>query len=380
MIADVPLGAFLSGGVDSSLVVALMRRGAGRAIDAFTIGFEEKRWDESGHAAAVAAHLGVRHHVLTTSGRAARDIVADMARIYDEPFADSSQVPTTMLCRMVRGHVTVALSGDGGDEVFAGYRRYDWGLKLAAAQARVPGPVRTLAAAGVSALPAALIDAAAALAGRGGSHAGHKAQRAARIAAAPNFVDGYRQFLSLTTLPGALLRGESEHHPAGYLHETTQALRDPLTRMQLMDGLSYLPDDILTKTDRASMSVGLEVRVPLLDHRLWEFAMQLPPALRRRNGSGKALLKAILGRHVPEALTARPKVGFAVPLADWLRNDLRPWAEPLLAAPALEASGVFDTAAVRRVWARHLKGRHDHGPVLWAVLMLQAWRESVAYA
>jgi asparagine synthase (glutamine-hydrolysing) len=376
MIADVPLGAFLSGGVDSSLVTALMQRSAGRRIDSFTIGFEEKAWDESPQAAAVAAHVGSNHHTLMTNGRAALDLAVEMASIYDEPFADSSQIPTTLLSRMVRKHVTVALSGDGGDETFAGYRRYDWGLTLAAAQARVPGPLRSLAAAGVEALPTALLGAA--LAGKGGAHAGHKAKRAARLAAAPDFLTGYRQFLSLTPEPAALLAAPVEHHPAAYGRPATDAIRDPLARMQLVDALSYLPDDILTKTDRASMASGLEVRVPLLDHRIWEWAMRIPPPLRRKGGTGKALLKTILARHVPPALTARPKAGFAVPLAQWLRGDLRAFAEPLLATAALDDSGLFNAPAVRALWAQHLAGRHDHGPVIWAILMLQGWRERFA--
>ncbi len=376
MVADVPLGAFLSGGVDSSLVTALMQRAAGRKVDAFTIGFEEKAWDESPYAAAVAAHLGVNHHILMTSGRAALDVVGEMGALYDEPFADSSQIPMVLLSRLVRRHVTVALSGDGGDETFAGYQRYEWGLKLAAAQVRVPGPLRSLAAAGAAALPTALLDGAAAMAGKGGPHAGHKLKRAARLAAAPDFLTGYRQFLSLTTDPTALLASPEEHVPAAWLPAATRGIADPLTTMQLTDALSYLPDDILTKTDRASMSAGLEVRVPLLDHRIWDWALRIPSAQRRQGGTGKALPKAILARHVPPALTKRPKAGFAVPLAQWLRGELRAFAEPLLAAPALAAAGVFDVAAVRALWAQHLAGRHDHGPVLWAVIMLQSWRES----
>ncbi len=212
MIADVPLGAFLSGGIDSSLVAALMQRSAGRKIDTFTIGFAEAKWDESPHAAAVAAHLGTSHHTLMTDGKAALDLAATMSTVYDEPFADSSQIPTTLLSQLVRRHVTVALSGDGGDEVFAGYQRYAWGLQLAKLQASTPASVRRLAAGGMGMIPTAMVGKVAAAAGRGGAHAGHKLKRAARIAAAPDFVSGYRQFVALTAEPLARSRRAANMH------------------------------------------------------------------------------------------------------------------------------------------------------------------------
>jgi asparagine synthase (glutamine-hydrolysing) len=378
MIADVPLGAFLSGGIDSSLVAALMQRASSRPVDTFTIGFAEKAWDESPAAAQVAAHIGTRHHTLMTSGKAAADLAAEMGSVYDEPFADSSQIPTTLLCRLVRGNVTVALSGDGGDETFAGYQRHGWGLRLAALQARIPAGMRKAADRLAAATPAGFLDAAARMMGRREAYAGHKVQRAARIAAAPDFLTGYRRFLSIVADPGALMRRPSEHHPHAYVPATTDERLEPITRMQAIDALSYLPDDILTKTDRASMSVGLEVRVPLLDHRIWEWSLGLPPETRRRDGRGKAMLRAILARHVPTSLTDRPKAGFAVPLADWLRTDLRPLAEDLL--PKDAACGPLDPAAVRRLWAEHLGGRRDHGPALWAAMMLESWRRSVPEA
>lgn len=376
MIADVPLGAFLSGGIDSSLVTALMQRTAGRRIDTFTIGFDEKAWDESPQAAAVASHLGTRHHTLMTSGQDAIDLAARMGQVYDEPFADSSQIPTTLLCQLVRRHVTVALSGDGGDETFAGYQRYDWGLRLARMQARVPATVRRLAS-GFTGVSAALLEAGARGIGRGGPHAGHKVQRAARIVASPDFLGGYRQFLSLTSGPAALMTSRSEHQPEAWSTFTSDAFGQGTLRMQLIDALSYLPDDILAKTDRASMSVGLEVRVPLLDHRIWEWSLGLPADFNRRDGRGKALLRAILARHVPADLTERPKAGFAVPLADWLRHDLRPLAEDLLPTARSGADLGLDAGAVGGLWQEHLGGRHDHGPVLWAAMMLESWRRSI---
>jgi asparagine synthase (glutamine-hydrolysing) len=379
MIADVPLGAFLSGGIDSSLVVALMQRSTGGKVDTFTIGFAEKAWDESPQAAAVAAHLGTRHHTLMTSGREALDLAAAMGETYDEPFADSSQIPTTLLCRLVRQHVTVALSGDGGDETFAGYQRYDWGLRLAGLHTRVPTALRS--AAGLAGgLPVGMLAWAAGLVRKGGPHAGHKAQRAARILAAPDFISGYRQLLSLTADPARLMNAPAENVAEAYGTAASTTGSQPIEIMQLTDALSYLPDDILTKTDRASMSVGLEVRVPLLDHRIWEWSLALPTGMNRADGRGKALLRAILGRHVPLALTDRPKTGFAVPLADWLRTDLRPLAEDLLPRAGAALDGPLKTSAVHDLWRAHLAGRHDHGPVLWAAMMLESWRRSLPAA
>ncbi len=380
MIADVPLGAFLSGGIDSSLVVALMQQQSGRRTETFTVGFEEKAWDESPHAEAVARHLGTRHTTLKTSGAAVRSLVPEIASIYDEPFSDSSQLPTLLLCRLVRNHVTVALSGDGGDETFAGYERYDWGLKLDRYRQRFPAALRQLASQAISRLPLTMLDSAARIAGAGGHHPGHRLQRAVRLGAAAAFVDGYRQFLSQTADPQAILVHSDEHHPAAYRHSAAIDGLAPLPRMQAIDASSYLTDDILVKVDRASMSVGLEVRVPLLDHRIWEWSARLPGGMQRSGGKSKAVLRAVLGNHIPDTIVNRPKAGFAVPLADWLRVELQDWAEALLEPSHLAQSGLFHVPAVRALWQRHLSGREDHGPLIWSILMLESWRRSALHA
>jgi asparagine synthase (glutamine-hydrolysing) len=378
LMGDVPLGAFLSGGIDSSLVAALMQQRSGKKIDTFTIGFAEPAWDESSHANAVALHLGTRHHTLMTSGAEALSLVDEIAGIYDEPFADSSQLPTLLLSRLVRKHVSVALSGDGGDEIFAGYERYGWGLKLAQYQHHVPLMLRQSAAAVAARIPTGLIDFVLRVGGSHRQNFGHKAQRAATLGAADSFVSGYRQFLSQTSNPALFMRMPHEHQLIAYEKEITDGIASPLIRMQVIDALSYLPDDILVKVDRASMSTGLEVRVPLLDHRIWTWASRVSPQDRRRGAHGKSLLRAILKRHVPEPLFSRPKAGFAVPLASWLRNELRPWAEELLEPSRLEQAGIFNRNAVRTIWTSHLSGSQDHAPLLWSILIFESWRRGLS--
>jgi asparagine synthase (glutamine-hydrolysing) len=323
----------------------------------------------------VARHLGTRHHTLRTSGREALALVDDLATIYDEPFADSSQLPTLLLSRLVRQHVKVVLSGDGGDEAFGGYARHGWGLNLERYQRSLPRPMRSLMASGINALPAAWLDRMMALAGRGGDHGGHKLQRAFNMGATKDFASGYRQMTSLVLEPGKLMHAAQEHHAGAFDASVTAGLHSYLTRMQVTDAMGYLPDDILVKVDRASMSVGLEVRVPLLDHRIWEWAMRTPAVQRRDGGVGKVLLRSILARHVPPALFERPKAGFAVPLARWLRSDLRDWAENLLQPATIEACGL-DNAAVRSLWMAHGAGTQDNASALWSVLMLASWTRS----
>ncbi len=377
LISDVPLGAFLSGGIDSSTVVALMQAQSNRPVRTYTIGFPNHgAFDESEQAAAVARHLGTDHTELQVEPDHARDIIPRLADMYDEPFADASQLPTFLVSEMTRRHVTVALSGDGGDEVFAGYNRYTLGVRLWDRIGRIPAPLRSLLAAGVRTLPPEAWDritdllpgrAREVLSGR----RLHKTAGAFRIKDADSF---YRAIITQWDNPDALVPGG--HEPRGILWDARvrEDVPDFVERMQFYDLVSYLPDDILVKVDRASMDVALEVRVPLLDHRVVDFAFRLPPHQKTRNGQGKWLLRQVLHRHVPKTLVERPKMGFGVPIVAWLRGPLRAWAEDLLDAKRLKEGGLIDPGPVRRAWAAHLKGGRNLENPLWTVLMLEAWR------
>lgn len=382
MVADVPLGAFLSGGVDSSTIVALMQAQSMRPVRTFTVGFHEKAWDEAGHARAVAAHLGTDHTELYLSPQDVLDVVPGLPDFYDEPFADASQVPTILVARLARQHVTVSLSGDAGDELFGGYSRYLMARALWNRVGWAPAPLRALAARGVSGVP----DGAWALLERplagllpGGWRKrplGVRARQFAGLLAAHRPEDIFHGIVSHWSDPAAAVIGGLE---------ATTVLCDPASwpgtpdfeqRMMYLDALSYLPDDVLAKVDRAAMTTSLETRVPLLDHRVVEFAWTLPTNLKIRDGRGKWILRQVLDRYVPRALIERPKVGFGVPLALWLRRDLREWAEALLDEGRLRGEGYFEPAAVRRKWDEHQSGRQDWHHCLWNVLMFQAWLEA----
>lgn len=375
MISDVPLGAWLSGGIDSASVVAMMQAASTRPVRTFSIGFAEAGYDESAAAAAVARHLGTDHTALHVTAADAVAATADLPRWYDEPFADSSQVPTLLLSRLTREHVTVALSGDGGDEVFAGYNRYT-ALPWAEHQrARWSAPLCRGGAAALRLLsPAAWDGICRALPERRRPpQAGAKIWKLADVLAAPDLAAAYRMTVSQWQDPGALLQRPATDKAAPTA-ALDPALGDPVAQLQLADTRTYLPDDILTKVDRASMAHALEVRVPLLDHRLVEYAWRLPrSALIDAGGTGKQPLRAILRKHVPDALVARPKSGFALPIGGWLRGPLRGWAEELLSPTALASSGLLEPAPIRAVWQAHLGGRQQREHELWAVLMFQAW-------
>jgi asparagine synthase (glutamine-hydrolysing) len=378
MVADVPLGAFLSGGIDSSTVVALMQAQSPRPVRSFSIGFREPGFDEAPHAAEVARHLGTDHTELYISPDRALSVIPDLPNIYDEPFADSSQIPTFLVSEMTRRHVTVALSGDGGDELFGGYTRYLQGRTLWHMIKHLPQPVRSLAAAGLGAVsPSAWSVLGAIIPERiRPAHFGTKMRKfAAVLAGEPETGLIYRQLVSQWADPEKTVIGGAD--PYGPLDDrrVNELVPDFIELMQYIDTISYLPDDILTKVDRASMAVSLEARVPLLDHRVVAFSWMLPGAMKTANGLGKRILRRVLNRYVPRELIERPKMGFAVPIRDWLRGALRPWADSLLDERHLAAEGIFQPEIIVKRWREHLAGSHDWHDSLWAVLMFQAWKD-----
>ena len=379
MMADVPLGAFLSGGIDSSMVVALMQAQSVHPVKTFTIGFNEEGYNEAVHAKAVAKHLGTEHTELYVTPEQALAVIPRLPFLYDEPFSDSSQIPTFLVSELTRQHVTVSLSGDGGDELFGGYNRYlgtqAWWERIE----RIPVPIRRLTANGLISLTPNTWDCI------GGTLAamtknkmrwGDLGNRVVKLAGVLTVNDGcelYRHFITHWPEPDRLVIGGGElptqiTHPALKLDLIVE-------QMMFLDALSYLPDDILVKIDRAAMGVSLETRVPMLDHRVIEFAWRLPFAMKVRGGKGKWILREVLNRYVPKELVERPKMGFGVPIDSWLRGELRDWAESLLGESRLRNEGFFHPAPIRKKWSEHLSGDRNWQYHLWDVLMFQAWLE-----
>lgn len=375
MVADVPLGAFLSGGIDSSLVVALMQAQSSRAVQTFTIGFHEAGYNEAQHAKAVATHLGTAHTELYVTAKEALDVIPLLPRLYDEPFADVSQIPTFLVSQLARQHVTVSLSGDGGDELFGGYNRHVWAASLWRRIRRIPlGGRRALAHSMLAGTPAfwdGLLS--------GASHvlpsawrvsaAGEKVQKLANMVGAASPEEVYGSLVSHwgrteNIVIGDHFKPELEGLPTSFQLEHC---------MMYLDSVGYLPDDVLTKVDRAAMGVSLETRIPFLDHRLVEFAWQLPLSMKIRNGQGKWLLRQLLAKYIPSELTNRPKMGFSVPVDAWLRGPLRDWAEALIDEDRLRNEGYFNPRPIRDTWQAHLDGKRNCGAKLWSVLMFQAW-------
>jgi len=375
MIADVPLGAFLSGGVDSSTVVALMQDANPDRVKTYTIGFDIAGFDEAPHAAAVARHLGTAHTELTVTAQQALDVIPKLPDMYDEPFADPSQIPTHLVSAMARRHVTVALSGDGGDELFAGYNRYQLTQQSWSRLSLLPRAVRHALAKTLTALaPERWSRLLSVLPAQLPGQIGDKLHKFASVVTLPDGDAIYRRLITHWE-PQTVMPGVAE--PRGIFWDASLPREMPqlLQRMQFLDLVTYLPDDILTKVDRASMAVALEVRVPILDHRVVEFSWRLPQTAKIRGGQSKWLLRQLLYRYVPRQLIERPKMGFGVPLAAWLRGPLRDWSETLLSEKRVRAGGLFDAATVRRHWSEHLSGHRNWQYLLWNVLMFEAWRE-----
>lgn len=372
MCADVPLGALLSGGIDSTLIAALMRARSSRPVRTFTIGFDEKEYDEAVHARAVAAHLGTDHTELRLSPQDALDVIPRLPNMYDEPFADSSQLPTYLVMKLARQHVSVALSGDAGDEMFGGYNRYSFLPKVWSAFGRMPASLRA-AGFGLAAQVPGVIESIT-----GASHVGNKIDKVRRVfeGRARDIDDLYVTLVGEWEDPSGMVIGG--FMPANLLDDRARwpRLSSPVARMMALDAMTYLPGDILTKVDRAAMAVSLETRAPFLDREVVEFAWTLPMHMKIRNGKGKWLLRQLLERHVPRGLIERPKQGFGIPLDEWLRGPLREWAETMLSEERLRHEGYFDPAPIRRTWERHVRREVSSGYRLWSVLMFQAWQES----
>jgi asparagine synthase (glutamine-hydrolysing) len=373
MVADVPLGAFLSGGIDSSAIVSLMQAQSSRPIRTFTIGFHENAYNEAPYAKEVARHLGTDHTELYIGASEAAAVIPHLPLIYDEPFADSSSIPTYLVSQLTRQHVTVSLSGDGGDELFGGYPRYQFTSDLWKRLSRLPRWSRGMASGALTWLSPRAWDDALGLAGIGQLQRqinGHRLHRLARVIDAQSMDELYLRLVSQWHEEDGIVLGHVNGNPHSSRSESL------LNHMRRFDINQYLPDDLLTKVDRASMSVSLESRAPFLDHNIVEFSWALPERVLIRHGEGKWILRQLLDRYVPRTLIERPKLGFAIPVAHWLRNDLREWAGDLLDERTLHTQGYLDPAPIGRMWQEHLSGQYDRHPYLWNVLMFQAWLQS----
>ena len=379
--SDVPLGALLSGGVDSSTVVALMQEASRRPVKTFTIGFAEASFDEAHHAAQIAKHVGAEHSELRLTGEDAHTLIPRLVDIFDEPFADPSQLPTLLVSQFARREVTVALCGDGGDELFGGYNRYVYGSQILARVSRIPRLVRQPVGAGLSGVSANTWDRfqqlTASVLPLPQEHFGERVHKLGHLLNAGSISGMYRSLLSAWQRPESLLSGDllsgvdhGADRTASIMDGSSPS--DVLDRMMLADQLMYLPDDLLAKVDRASMAVSLEVRAPLLDHKVVELSWRLPQSMKGRGAAGKRVLRDVLFRRVPRQLIERPKMGFSVPIDAWLRGPLRSWARDLLFADGQR--GWFDANAVTRAWQDLCEGRPRAGTAVWAAVMLQAWR------
>lgn len=373
MEADVPLGAFLSGGFDSTAIVAMMQQKSSQPTRTFTIGFETRAYDEAPFARAIAKHLGTNHTELYVTAREAMSVIPSLPAIYDEPFADSSQIPTLLVSKMAKQHVTVALSGDGGDELFGGYQRYFVSERILPQVVRWPLAIRLAVAAGIEKFGAENWQRTyqAATLGKGKMLVGERALKLASLIKEPSFIEGYRNLISSWDRPHDLvLNGNSK---SLLFDEVAIASMSSIEKMMYLDLMTYLPGDILTKVDRASMAVSLEARVPFLDHRVFEFAWKLPLSYKVGRGQGKKIVRSLVYRHVPRKFMDRPKTGFGIPIDEWLRGPLRDWAQTLLSEKNIASSGYFDPKIVQQTWNEHLSGKRNRQAKLWPILMFESW-------
>lgn len=382
-LSDVPLGAFLSGGIDSSTVVSLMQKQSAQPVKTFSIGFSEAEFNEAAHAREIAQHLATDHTELIVAPGDARNVIPKLAGMYDEPFADSSQIPTHLVAALARRSVTVSLSGDGGDELFGGYNRHVWGARLHERFGSLSAPLRSILASLLLLVSPEPMNTIGRVAGRVLPpryrilRAGDQVAKIARIVNSKTFDEMYRKLSSIDDDPALAVIDGSEA-PSWFSRQMSMVdwPIEPLDRMTLSDALSYMSDDILQKIDRAAMSVSLETRVPFLDRDVAEFSCRVPAEMKVRDGQGKWLVRQVLDRHVPRKLIERPKTGFGIPLDDWLRGPLKPWASDLLSPARLSRQGLFDVSRVSRIWNEHLSRSRNHGSWLWNVLMAQAWTDA----
>ena len=374
-VADVPLGAFLSGGVDSSTVVSVMQAVSGSPVKTFTIGYDNADYDESAQARAIAKHLGTEHHEWIVTAKDALAVIPNLPNIYSEPFADASQVPTCLVSQLAKQHVTVALSGDGGDELFGGYNRHLWAPKFDHKMQLIPLLLRRLAASSLQLFSPRQWDSAFAILRQKTRQPGEKLHKIARILTAGNQQQLYELLVSAWQAPVPVI-GQAQWQDDGLYQPVWGQDLSYAEKMMLLDSLTYLPDDILVKVDRAAMSYGLETRVPMLDHRLVALSRQIPMSHKVCIGQGKWVLKQVMQRYLPSSLCQQPKSGFGIPIHEWLRGELREWAESLLSTSRLSEQGYFDADVITKLWKVHLSGQANKQYQLWSVLMFQAWLES----
>ena len=383
MISDVPLGAFLSGGIDSSIIVALMSKISKGPIKTFTIGFEESAFNEAVYAKEVAKHLGTEHYELYVKESDAFGVIESLPTLYDEPFADSSQIPTYLLSKLARQHVKVALSGDAGDELFGGYNRYIWGPSIWNRLKWLPPNVRQIFGSTLQKIPAFALNIVPHLLPNKYrvTSIGDKVYRVAHRLKNINDIDEMYYSLVVDNYNGENIVNNSNNPILKTkLDDLTviSGINEAEHRMMLLDALTYLPDDILTKVDRASMGVGLEVRVPFLDRRVVELAWRVPLSMKIKNSQGKWLVRQVLYKYVPKRLIERPKAGFAMPVGQWIRGPMREWANALLNDSRIQHEGYFNHIMVSSMWREHLNGSHDWSSRLWAILMFQSWLDNNA--